>query len=418
MKSKHWFSIQLWKQAEIERGDLELAELMRSVSKRLSACGSRTIWDLAQRNYLSRCQKAQSKGQDWRKISLPQVEESIEWLGRVGGEESPLAVLGLARCGRVQCPICCYSRSFLRRRLALDWAREKSWNGYYAVALTFTVPHRLSDSETPKRFAKILDRLFKSVTSLSKWVSNAKTDKCNAYHFSDPGSVGFISSLECTFGANGLHPHFHTLFFSKSLEDVEALRKWFRRDRLKVWRSSGVKMKRMPDLNEEKSFQVLLQPQEESATEKLLSYINKGLFETLSVITKESPKQEGSKTIFELSGSELRYFCSFFEATKGRRFYRAGGICREIRQIKDRDLLQNETRQEVKKQLDTLVKITQKEAYGMPGLVSEFVRKSQSELEKRAVNMTTAEVKELVSDEWKSFLMKRVEALGEALSVS
>ena len=402
MEKKHWIVAKLYAQAEKER-DARLSKSMKEVADCLGACGSRTIWDVANKGYVARCKKAEREGRDWRNIKVPDVEESIEWLGEVGSEDAALSTLGLARCKRVQCPICCYSRSFLRRNLALEWAKEKDWSDYFVIALTFTVPHRLFDSETPQRFKKILDNLSKSLSNFSGWICRSVAGKGKSYLSPLPDSVGFISSLEFTFGKNGLHPHFHSLFFTKSSEDVEALRKWFRRDRVRVWKNGHGKNHRMPDINEDLAFKILVKPLENNNLERVLSYINKGLFETLSMVTKVSLKAE-SKTIFHLSSSELKYFCTFFEATKGKRFYRAGGICKEIRAIKDRVLNESESSSEVKKYMNRLMKISQKDSNLPSGVVSDFVKKRQSDLEKRAAIMSAADIKKMVASEWNVYL--------------
>ena len=416
MDKKHWIVAELCAQSEKE-SDARLAKRMKEVASRLGSCGSRTIWDVANRGYVSRCKTAVREGKDWRDIKIPDVEESVEWLGEVGGKDAALSTLGLARCKRVQCPICCYSRSFLRRNLALEWAKEREWSDYFVVALTFTVPHRLFDSETPQRFKKVFDNLSKSLSNFSGWICRSVAGKGKSYRSHSPDSVGFISSLEFTFGKNGLHPHFHSLFFTKSFEDVEALRKWFRRDRVRVWKNGHGKNHRMPDINEDLSFKILVRPLENCNLERVLSYINKGLFETLSMVTKDLSKS-GSKTIFHLSGSELKYFCTFFEATKGKRFYRAGGICKEIRAIKDRFLDESESSIEVKKHLNRLVKISQKDSNLPFGLVSDFVKKSQSNLEKRASTMSAVDIKSMVNDEWNLYLDDCFRSFKNSISIT
>ena len=411
MGKKHWFSAKLLEQAKNE-SETELAKKMRRISFSLTACGSRTLWAVAIQGYLARCKKAKDKGEDWRQYQVPAVEESIEWQGEVGGEEGVLKTTGLARCERMQCPICCNQISSLRRKLALDWAKDKNWSEYYVVALTFTVPHQLSDSETSRRFKKIMDNLGKSASDFSSWVRNIrKADVGNGFRSSCPESLGFISSLEVTFGENGLHPHFHSLFFTKSKDDVDALKKWFRRDRVRVWRT-GNALKRMPDVNEELGFKLLVEPFGigKANLEVILSYLNKGLFETLSVATKDKAKGK-SKTIFQLSGPELKYFCTFFEATKGKRFYRSGGICKEIKKIKDIELDKESAENRVDQLLHRLFKISQKDSNLPHNWVSEFVQKHQSELEKKSHKLSSSNVKKLVSESWNCFFNAKLKVL-------
>lgn len=412
MKKKHWFSIKLKDQAEKEK-DPKLKERMFSIAKQIDSCGSRTIWDVANIGYLTKCKRAKIRGEDSSKIPVPNVEEYVAWVGEVGGEEGALRTIGLSRCKRIQCPVCCFSRSYLRRKLALEWVQKKDWSDYFVVALTFTVPHKLSDSETPEKFKKVLDNLLKSISSFSSWVGNSKRISGKVYKSLNPESLGFMSSLEFTFSRNGLHPHFHSLYFTKSERDIVALKKWFKRDRVRVWKSSGKNI-RMPGMNEDLAFKVLVEPSKNGELERVLTYINKGLFETLSSITKEKSKGE-SKTIFNLSSEELKYFCTFFEATRGKRFFRSGGICKEIKSIKDRNLEESESDLEVKKHLECLIKISSKDGFAS-GFVSSFVKKNQGKLEKKACNMTSFDIKKMVLCEWRKYLEESFERCKEAIS--
>lgn len=410
MKKKHWFPAALYAQSYVE-SDSNLSSLMKSVANRIHTCGSRTIFDVANMGYFARCQKAKEAGEDYFKIMPPDCEEYVEWVGEVGGKDAALRTLGLARCKRIQCPACCYTRSLLRRTLALEWAEKKDWNDYYAVSLTFTVPHSLWDSETPRRFKKVMDNLFKSASNFSSWVSNILSPKRDGYRSDAPESVGFISSLEFTFGKNGLHPHFHTLFLTKSKRDVEALKKWFRRDRNRVKAASKEK-KQMPRQNEDLSFKELVKPHENANMERVLAYINKGLFETMSHITKDK-----GKTVFHLNRSDLKYFCTFFEATKGKRFYRSGGVCKEIKTIKDVEKNDIDTSEILKKNLNRLVRISGKDLDLPPGRVSDFVKKHQQELEEKAVDMTASDIKKMVEKAIFEYEKSRVNLLGKLLKI-
>lgn len=111
---------------------------------------------------------------------------------------------GLATCGSVwACPVCA-SRIQERRRpevqQAIDWATEQ---GYVAVMVTFTFPHKAWN-----RLDELLSRqadAFKRLRSGKRW-QNLK------------GALGFqglIRSLEVTHGQNGWHPHTHELWFLK-----------------------------------------------------------------------------------------------------------------------------------------------------------------------------------------------------------
>ena len=407
MTKKHWMQLNIIEAAKAE--DQFTAKLMNGVADDLRKCGSRTIFEVAHQNHERLCRKDSDEGKNWRERKLPEAKESVEWKGE-GDHNGALATLGLAKCKRIQCPLCCFARSYLRRKNALDWAQEINWKDYYCVALTFTVPHKLSDSSSVSNFKKKLEILKSSLKSFGNWNAERTKTTSRGYKSPCPSDIGYVASMECTFGKNGLHPHFHALFFTKSESDVDNLRKWFRRNRVKVWTSEGKKVNRMPEENEDKSFQVLVKPKENAGPEKILSYINKGLFETISVDQKQKAKGS-SKNIFNLSKSELKYFCIFFEATRGLRFYRSGGICKQIRNISEQvEEWENGTPNEiVNKQLDRICRLSQKDDDIPRGWISDFVKKRQVPLEQQAVHISPKEIRKLVNDEWTLYYEKRKE---------
>lgn len=404
---KHWMQSNILKAAEKE--DVFTAKMMKSVAESLRKCSSNTLFDVAQKNHLRLCKKDQSEGKDWRQRKKPDVKEYIEVKGE-GDHTGGLATIGLAKCKRIQCPLCCFARSYVRRKNALEWANSINWKDYYCVAITFTVPHKLDDSSSVDKFKSKLDLLKSSLNSFANWNRNISTLSSRGYKSNCPESIGYISSLECTFGKNGLHPHFHTIFFTKSKDDVDNLHKWFKRNRVKIWKSSGKKLARMPDENEDKSFQILVRPNEKAGPEKVLSYINKGLFETISIDQKTKAKGT-SKNIFNLSLSELKYFCIFFEATRGVRFYRSGGICKQIRKISEQveDWESGTPNDVINKQLKRIYRLSSEEN-GIPsGWISDFADRRVEQLERQAVTLSPKEIRQLVDDDWNNYFTARMQ---------
>jgi hypothetical protein len=290
--------------------------------------------------------------------------------------------------------------------LALEWSRRKDWSEYYGVMLTFTVSHKLSDSETKTSFSEVLDNLDTSLKKFSNWFRNITSDAPRAYKSTNPDSLGYISSLEFTFGNNGLHPHFHTVFLTKSSEDVGRLREFFKRDRARVWTESGLSLARMPDFNEDESFKIFLVPGNETPAEKVMSYVSKGLFETLSSVTKDRQRGEGSKSIFQLSGNELKYFCTFFESTKGKRFYRSGGICKEIPSVSEA-LENNDLDEKRRSKFETIVRIADKPE----GWVTEFVKSHRREIDQICPNLGSQSIKTSMVQSWNNFVEKKSKQL-------
>jgi hypothetical protein len=401
MTKKNWISVQLINQAKVE--DAETSARMITAANHLSKCGSSTIWDVANRGWRKRLQKDSGAKE-------PNIEEFIEMSGSGDSVEHSLSVLGLARCKRIQCPLCCYTRSLSRRSLALNWAQDYDWSGYYGVMVTFTVPHKLIDSEDQRSFFKVLNNLNASMVRFSGWYKELSKASKRGYRSDEPEALGYVSSLEFTFGKNGLHPHFHTVFLTKCEKDIDKLREFFMRDRVRIWKESGNSLLRMPDLNESKSFEVFLYPSDKLAIEKVVNYVSKGLFETLSSETKTEQKSKTSKSIFELTGHDLKYFCTFFESTSGKRFYRAGGICKQITKEK-------ETSGSVKmdEKIKSIIRISTKDEKTPEGWVSEFVAKYQKEIQQMLPQMTSEAIKKMVSERWEKY--RKWKQLGSELGI-
>jgi len=403
MSAKHWIVAALLRQALLEED--ETAKRMRAVAEHLKKCGSTTIWDVANRGYMKRLKVDRS-------LRPPNIDEVVEWRGE-DSSEGKLSLLGLARCQRVQCPLCSYVQTVIRRNYALEWASSQDWSRYYGVFLTFTVSHKLADSETSPRFKKVLERLDRSLSKYSMWLSNLSKNTRQGYLSPCPESLGTLSSLEITFGKNGLHPHFHTMFLTKSSEDVEKLRDFFRKDRVRLWKEGGGSLLRMPDENEDKSFVVFLSPQEggeKFAGEKVLQYVSKGLFETLSSATKDDHKESTSRSIFKLTGPDLKYFCTFFEATKRKRFYRAGGICKGITKLKDRPK-DKEIEDEVRSQVESIVKVSADD-YGInPGFVTEFYKRNRKHFEATFPSLSASEIRQKTLEKWFEFSMDKLRVM-------
>jgi uncharacterized protein YggU (UPF0235/DUF167 family) len=264
--------------------------------------------------------------------------------------------------------------------------------------VTFTVSHKLSDSEESESFSKVLERLNLSMKRFASWFGGLSNQISRGYKSPDPESLGYLSSLEFTFGKNGLHPHFHTLFFTRSESDVENLREFFKKDRVRVWKDSGQKLLRMPNHNESESFKIFCTPMEGAAKDKVISYISKGLFEAMSSVTKVEQKAETSKSIFQLSGHELKYFCTFFESTRGKRFYRAGGVCKSIMGVNEA-LEEKKEEDKVRSSEDLIFKLAQKDKIP-EGLVTEFLRTYKSDFDKSLPHLSVRAIKKKLSEMW------------------
>lgn len=127
---------------------------------------------------------------------------------------------GLQTCSSVwACPICA-ARISEQRRGDLQAALQQAKRLDYSVfLLTFTVPHGMGDDLKP-----LTSSMVKAYTSMHEGRKAAELKAAC-------GRLGFIRSVEVTYGVNGFHPHLHVLFItdgSLSAQGIELLyaRRW------------------------------------------------------------------------------------------------------------------------------------------------------------------------------------------------
>ncbi|AXH76257.1 MAG: replicase [Inoviridae sp.] len=112
----------------------------------------------------------------------------------------------VATCGSVwSCPLCAAKiQSRRREELAqlVEWAYSK---GYQVSMVTFTFPHTKFDNLNTLTLRQADS--FRRLRSGRAWQDFR----------SNYGLVGFVRSLEVTYGKNGWHPHTHELWITKNL---------------------------------------------------------------------------------------------------------------------------------------------------------------------------------------------------------
>ncbi|HDR7795977.1 protein rep [Bacillus cereus] len=120
----------------------------------------------------------------------------------------------LTVCGSVwNCPVCAVKISERRRKeLQQAFDIHKKEGGYIAL-LTLTFSHKKSDKleDILKKFGQATNRMF------SGGAYQNIRDKM--------GLVGRIRVFECTYGANGFHPHAHIALFYQHDVDLKKIRK-------------------------------------------------------------------------------------------------------------------------------------------------------------------------------------------------
>jgi len=132
--------------------------------------------------------------------------------GASGGDLS-----GVVTCGSVwHCPVCAAKIAGERRRqikslLLAHMAQRRS-----VFMVTLTVPHAKFDE--PKALRQAVSDSWRKLVAGAPWKRAVER----------AGIMGFVRSLEVTYGENGWHPHLHVLLFTDRLNDAGA-------DELSMW---------------------------------------------------------------------------------------------------------------------------------------------------------------------------------------
>jgi hypothetical protein len=108
----------------------------------------------------------------------------------------------------------------------------------------------------------------------------------------------------------------------------------------------------------------------------------------------------------------LKYFCTFFEATKRKRFYRAGGICKGISKLKDTPK-DKEVEDEVRSQVESIIKISADD-YGLnPGFVTEFYKRNRKDFEATFPLLSASEIRQKTLEKWLEFSMGKMRYMSK-----
>lgn len=143
----------------------------------------------------------------------------------------------LATCASVwSCPLCAAKIQSRRREeltQLVEWAYS---NGFSVSMVTFTFPHT--------RFDNLNSLLFRQADSFRR----LRSGKAWQTFKSDFGLVGFVRSLEVTYGQNGWHPHTHELWITEKLTPLN--RGDFYQFILKRWTNSCIRSGLLDTANE------------------------------------------------------------------------------------------------------------------------------------------------------------------------
>lgn len=118
---------------------------------------------------------------------------------------------GLMTCGGVWgCPVCAAAALEDYYYKIMAATNGMTANGYSAAMITFTIPHR--QQQSAKEVLTELNAVMANFQNQRGYLSDCKA----------AGFGGNIRALECTYGNNGWHWHFHTVAFFKNLTPAEA----------------------------------------------------------------------------------------------------------------------------------------------------------------------------------------------------
>ncbi len=136
---------------------------------------------------------------------------------------------GLMKCASVWvCPVCAPKIQAVRAREVRQAIDQWTADGGSVVLLTQTVPHSRQDvlEVLLERFTKALEK-FKGQRGYERARKSL-------------GIEGSIKALEVTHGANGWHPHAHTILFVSGLHDQGGvhLRREMRSELFRLWQSA------------------------------------------------------------------------------------------------------------------------------------------------------------------------------------
>lgn len=129
----------------------------------------------------------------------------------VDGQKGSTYYSNLQTCKSVwACPFCALKIAE-RRRLEISKAINSSkQNNHNILFSTFTIKHKIGDSLEDSLLG--LKKSWDKVTRSTFYQGNSKKDGLK----DNFKIIGYIKSLEFTYGNNGWHPHYHVLFFSES----------------------------------------------------------------------------------------------------------------------------------------------------------------------------------------------------------
>jgi hypothetical protein len=220
---------------------------------------------------------------------------------------------GLAYCNRMTCPLCADRIARLRSASAIDGlhSRIDKVKNSVAVAVTLTVSHTANDSfETvfkalEKKFEKLISK-YRALEKRARYKVSIDTSLC-----------GYLASFETTIGRNGHHAHWHIILFLPVL---------ILANELKDYVKSDLCDNKMGREGVERAAEII----ESHDTPRLISYIEKGMFEVTGV--GKTNHKNGNKGLFEgNSDSHFKMYAEVHCGAKGKRLFRSGGDLRKIR---------------------------------------------------------------------------------------
>lgn len=224
-----------------------------------------------------------------------------------------IGVGGLAYCERLTCPLCADRAARQRAAAIIDGvhSRIEKVRQSTAVAVTLTVPHKITDSfeESFRCVGRKLRTLIQFYRALEKRAACRENI--------EEGLCGYVATFECTVGRNGPHPHWHLLFVMPTPELAEEIQAFVRQN-LCDESMGAVGFKRSAEVIKS------------NHVERMVMYIQKGMFEATGI--SKSKHKNGNAGLFEMGSDwHVERFAEVHCVAKGKRLFRAGGDLKNIR---------------------------------------------------------------------------------------
>ena len=119
-------------------------------------------------------------------------------------------------------------------------------------------------------------------------------------------------------------------------------------------------------------------------------------------------------SIFQLTGHDFQYFCAFFESTKGKRFYRAGGVYKGITGVREA-LEDKKIEAKFRSELESIFKVSANGNVIPDGWITKFVKLNRREFETVLPQLSSVSIKKMLFEKWDEFVRKEASRIMSSM---